>query len=129
MSGPQLVQQSEPRVRDKAVVILGKIALFSLQAIIYLLFVFPLKALAWVILRIKSIDPKISEKTKCPGCGWKRNRLNFKFTTGPEKAAIEHECLRCGALFYSQLLVKAEKWIAPTAQQDKVKQAAARSVL
>ena len=77
----------------------------------------PVRGLAWIIFFVRTRDPVVSPKTKCPACGYRGSRLNFVATKGIEKAAIQHDCLMCGAKFYSQLLVKAEKWWIQNNQQ------------
>lgn len=92
----------------------------------------PIRFMAWMIdlLKTRNYDP---EKVICPGCGykgekgssWKTCRIEFKRTSGPERASLEHSCFRCGALFYSKLFTPVEKWFNPP-QVDKVKDAARR---
>ena len=65
----------------------------------------------------KKFDPEL---ILCPACGYRGDkRSNFKImsvkfqrTRGPEKAALECTCLRCGAQPFVPLLKEADKWLA-----------------
>lgn len=108
---------------------------------------FPVKIVAWLLsLPIRLLDllvkklrkPYDPERVTCPGCGFSSRRgsqtcrISIAITIGPEKAMIEHDCLRCSAVFYTKTYKKVDEWMSPNVAQDtvaKVKEAQARQVL
>lgn len=75
----------------------------------------PIQGITWTIIKVREAlyDPKISEFTKCPGCGHReQKRLNLTRTLGAEKVMIELGCLVCGAAFYLPTIKPAEKWLS-----------------
>lgn len=79
------------------------------------------------------------EKDVCPSCGFRGDSgtagksctIRFVRTLGSEKGAIEHTCLRDGAVFYTKLFKRAEDWL-PSLDESKaakIQQAAKRTEL
>ena len=98
----------------------------------------PIRTTAWIILTIRRrrYNP---EKVLCPGCGYrgeegsnyKTCRIEFTPTTGPELAAIKHECLRCSAPYFTPLFRPGKDWITTPLQDQvaRVREAVAKGVL
>ena len=88
-----------------------------IRVIVWLL-TLPIKVFTWLIVKIRTrnYDP---EKRICPGCGFRGDSgtngkvcsIKHTATQGPERAANEHSCFRCGATYYSKLFIEADKWI------------------
>lgn len=123
------------RSNEDALIKIKEVILFPVRVLAYVIAI-PIHVFAWTIetLRQKRYDP---EKALCPGCGFKGDsgtngktcRIQHILTSGPEKASNEHSCFRCGAKFYTPLFLVADKWAAKQWPQDKLKQAAQRTVL
>lgn len=95
----------------------------------------PIRMLAWGIAKVRT-QTYNPEKAICPACGFKGdhggNSCIIRFTRTKEyKGAIEHDCLRCGALYYSKLFLAAEKWISPlqASQVAKIQEATEKQVI
>jgi hypothetical protein len=110
---------------------------FPLRVISWIL-ALPIDLISWMIstVRLKRYNP---EKVICPGCGYrgergsggKTCRIRFTMTTGLERAHIEHTCFRCGAAFYTNLFLPADKWVVsePVVKAEQVKQVVAKTAL
>ena len=87
----------------------------------------PITIIAWLLSLpvhlfarvVKSLRVYNPEKDLCPACGFKGDSgtgrkscvVTCTQTTGPEKVALQHICLRCTAQFYTPVLIKADKWL------------------
>lgn len=66
--------------------------------------------------RLRKFDPEIAV---CPACGYRGDersddkalKIKFKRTRGPEQAALECICYRCGADSYAPLFKPAKDWL------------------
>ncbi len=99
----------------------------------------PLRILAFLIswLRRRRYNP---ERAMCPACGFKGDkgtgnnscRINFIRTNGPEKAALQHICFRCGCDFYTAKMYQpVDKWLPKESISpvERIKEAAKKAVL
>lgn len=112
--------------------------IFFVAGLILWVVALPIRLVAWAIAttRERLYDP---EKDICPGCGFRGDRgtggktciIRFVRVDGPEKASIEHTCLRCEAKFYSKIFWPAEKWLAPLDENKtvQIQRAARRAVI
>lgn len=83
---------------------------------------FPIKVFTWAIVKYKTwtYDPQISEKSKCPACGYRGCRINFvEMPDQAVLACIELTCNRCSAKSYVPTIYKLNKWYKP--QQPQIR--------
>lgn len=101
----------------------------------------PIRLLSWFILRVRTrrYDP---EKTVCPACGFRGDNgtarkacsVHVVKTSGAERVALCHTCFRCGADYFSAVLIPAEKWLpksddSKAAQVERLREVTRRKVL
>lgn len=97
---------------------IGKI-LYTPITLLGWLLIQPLNLFTHTVAYVKAKQYDI-EKTQCPGCGFRGDSgtnlkvctVEHKATRGHERAANEHVCIRCRAIYYSALVTPADKWIA-----------------
>ena len=77
----------------------------------------PINLFSWVVEKVRIYDP---EKTLCPGCGFKGDKgtggksCTVKCTEVSDSVryVLGHTCFRCGAHYFTPVLVKADLWAA-----------------
>jgi len=80
----------------------------------------PLRFFTFVVVsyrrhQLKNYDPT---KDPCPACGFRGDkgtagaacRVQTRKTMGPEKLGLWHECYRCSAEYWTNILTKADAW-------------------
>lgn len=79
----------------------------------------PVQGITWTIIKVREAlyDPKISEFTKCPGCGHSEQKtLKLIRILGVEKAMIELGCLVCSATFHLPTIKPVQQWMPELAK-------------